>query len=295
LIWSFLSIAIATAVFLFTSAFFDIPLPLKTAIIRSASNLQDFSRGVVQQNPTPPNSTRAEIPPNDLTHRVPIRVALVIGNNDYPMGRLRNAVSDAEAVSKKLESKGFQILYRPNATRNVMLTAIEHFKIFLALGGIGIVYYSGHGAHFRDSDYMVPIDIPPDINALNFTQHAVNLTELLRPIDKIISNTPESSGDAIMYATASDSVAMDGVDNHSPFAHALLDALSQKSIELSDIFRFVSTETLKRSGGIQTPWLSSSFNKYFHFDDRNYDMSIGILKILFFDTCRNNPFKEASR
>jgi hypothetical protein len=36
LIWSFLILSIVTAVCLFTSAFFDQPLPLKTAIIRSA-------------------------------------------------------------------------------------------------------------------------------------------------------------------------------------------------------------------------------------------------------------------
>jgi hypothetical protein len=141
---------------------------------------------------------------------------------------------------------------------------------------------------------MMPIDVPEDIKVENFSRYAVNITGLLRPIDKIISNAPDSSGDAVMYATASGGLAEDGKDGHSPFAHALLTALNQKNLEIMEVFRLIATETKKYSK-IRVPWLTSSFNEQFYFDNPAYDMKLGILKILFFDTCRDNPFRKNMR
>ena len=144
--------------------------------------------------------------------------------------------------------------------------------------------------HVEGHDYIIPVDAPlENLDKLNMILHSVNVTYLLDPIDKIISDMPESSGDAIIYAAASGSLALDGND-YSPFSQSFLEALEQKSTELLNVFRFVSTETVKRSNGQQIPWMSASFNKQFYFDDHKYDIDIGVLKILFLDMCRNNPF-----
>lgn len=291
LIWSFLLLAIATATLLFTSAFFDFPLPLKSIIVGN-NNLSSISQRTLSRSEPDAVSTNANTIAN-LSNTVRIRIALIIGNNNYSaIQSLKNPINDAKAIKEMLESKGFQTIYCINANRDEIATAIEKFKVILSLGGIGIVYYSGHGAHLGDSDYMIPVDVPKDIKASNFSQYAVNVTDILRPVDKIISNTPDSSGNVIMYATASGDVAQDGQDGNSPFAHALLTALDQKDLDIIDAFRLIAMETKKHSNNKQMPWLSSSFSKHFYFNNRDYDMKLGILKILFFDTCRTNPFEK---
>ena len=54
------------------------------------------------------------------------RVALVIGNNDYQYAKkLDNAVADAQAFRRELETRGFQVVYRENANRRAMNGAME--------------------------------------------------------------------------------------------------------------------------------------------------------------------------
>ncbi|MFM8332051.1 MAG: caspase family protein [Candidatus Methylumidiphilus sp.] len=231
-----------------------------------------------------------------LSNSSRIRIALVIGNKDYHgIQSLENPIHDAASVKEKLESKGFKVIYLINASRHDMEAAIEQFRVILSLGGVGIVYYSGHGIQVDGSNYMIPIDVPEEIRAENFSLYTVNITKLLRPLDKIISNAPDSSGDAVFYATASGGTAEDGRQyQHSPFARALLTALDQKDLEIMEFFHLISTETKKYSKK-QVPWLNSSFNGQFYFDNPTYDMKLGILKILFFDACRDNPFDKGMR
>ncbi len=297
LVWSFLVITIATAIFLFTSAFFNFPLPLKAAITDNSYSTNDSSNNATHRSLSLPSITKTnDVSIGKFSNTMRIRIALIIGNNEYQNAKLSNAVNDAKAIKEKLEAKGFQTIYRINATREVMTTAIEQFKVILSLGGIGVVYYSGHGIQIEGSDYMIPVDVTvSNITASNFIRYAVNITKLLAPIDKIITNTPSSSGDVIMYATSSGGLASDGVDEHSPFAHALLTALDMKEIDVFETFRTIASETEKRSNRKQIPWLSASFNKHFYFDNPSQDINLGILKILFFDTCRNNPFLARSR
>ena len=77
------------------------------------------------------------------------RLALVIGNNDYPaaLGRLELAVPDAERVAASLASVGFEVDLRLDADRDDMEAAIDRFLARLSEsdGAIAFFYYSGHG------------------------------------------------------------------------------------------------------------------------------------------------------
>jgi tetratricopeptide (TPR) repeat protein len=66
-IWSFLLLALATAVGLSTSAFFNTPLPLKTTIMRAFSKPLEPTRGVVQSNPQMPSSPSVSPMPPQMT------------------------------------------------------------------------------------------------------------------------------------------------------------------------------------------------------------------------------------
>ncbi len=112
------------------------------------------------------------------------RIALVIGNNDYQFAnKLDNAVADAQAFRQELQSRGFQVVYRENANRRVMNSAIEEFIGKLSTDSIGLIYYSGHGVQINGSSYLVPTDINAKV-ASDFTYDAVDLSQLIERVSQ---------------------------------------------------------------------------------------------------------------
>lgn len=88
------------------------------------------------------------------------RVALVIGNRDYQgENRLENPVDDARVIAGALRGLGFQVIVETDlATKEKMEAAIQRFTDTLAQrrGGVGFIYYSGHGMHFAEENWLIP-------------------------------------------------------------------------------------------------------------------------------------------
>jgi len=80
------------------------------------------------------------------------------------------------------------------------------------------------------------------------------------------------------------------VFKNSPFTTALLGGLQRKDYEVFDLFRHLCREVPRLSKNIQIPWMEATINEEFYFCDASHDDGIGILRILLFDACRNNPF-----
>jgi hypothetical protein len=107
------------------------------------------------------------------------RVALVIGNNDYQHAKkLDNAVADAQAFRRELETRGFDVVYRENANRRTMNGAMEEFVGKLSTDAIGLIYYSGHGVQINGANYLIPTDLSAKA-ASDFAYDAVDLTKLV--------------------------------------------------------------------------------------------------------------------
>ncbi|MEM6412022.1 MAG: caspase family protein [Pseudomonadota bacterium] len=96
------------------------------------------------------------------------RIALIIGNEDYPpeVGALANPHEDAELVADALQSVGFQLVggsVVKDGDRSQIWQAVFEFQAALDAGGadaIGFFYYSGHGgsheANRRRTNYLLP-------------------------------------------------------------------------------------------------------------------------------------------
>src|SRR5258708_4293987 len=87
------------------------------------------------------------------------RIALVIGNSEYPSGPLPNPANDAKLMSDTLHSLGFEVLLRRNADQNTMKRAIQEFGAQLEKGGpgaVGLFYYAGHGVQLNGLNYLIP-------------------------------------------------------------------------------------------------------------------------------------------
>jgi hypothetical protein len=108
---------------------------------------QQGPRGVTAVPATPPASTPER------------RVALVIGNAAYQYtAPLHNPVNDAHDIALVLKDLQFQVILKTDATLETMAEAIFQFGERLKGGGVGLLYYSGHGMQVKGENYLIPVD-----------------------------------------------------------------------------------------------------------------------------------------
>ena len=104
------------------------------------------------------------------------RVALVIGNSNYVKGQLRNPVSDALAMSEKLQNMGFQVISGHDLSWQQMRRKVKIFGRRLRQGGVGLFYFAGHGVQVRGQNYLIPVraeiyneeEVPEEALGLNY-------------------------------------------------------------------------------------------------------------------------------
>jgi uncharacterized caspase-like protein len=105
------------------------------------------------------------------------RVALVIGNADYAIGQLRNPINDAEAMAKALEEAGFDATVATDADQAAMEKAVRAFGAKLKQqGGVGLFYFSGHGAQIAGENYLIPVSLR---SAEEIEKGSVSATEIV--------------------------------------------------------------------------------------------------------------------
>ena len=246
------------------------------------------------------------------------RIALIVGNQNYiNTPPLRNSINDAEAVCKALKKVGFKIIKCINPSTEDLKKAIDNFQTILSVGGVGLFYYTGHASQIDGHDYILPVDVSL-ANREEFAIKAIDLNALLNPIDKIIEDSPMHNGSIIIYSTASGNIAYDFFKNnedikndsgenskqnnnklsitnpievnpYSPFAEAFLSLIDKWNIEIFDFFRELLPKVRDSTDSRQIPWISASVDTEFYFKPLIKE-DIGILKILIFDACRNDPF-----
>ena len=87
------------------------------------------------------------------------KTALVIGNTNYEIGKLRNPVNDANALSATLEGLGFNVIKKLDLDKAGLREAIRQFGDEIRDNdGIALFYYSGHGLQSDGVNYLVPVD-----------------------------------------------------------------------------------------------------------------------------------------
>ena len=86
------------------------------------------------------------------------KVALVIGNADYKVSALKNALNDAQDIAIALEDLDFKVTLVENADKRTMKDAIYNFSKKLNKETVGLFYYAGHAVQYRGENYLIPIN-----------------------------------------------------------------------------------------------------------------------------------------
>jgi hypothetical protein len=216
----------------------------------------------------------------------PSRLALVIGNSDYPSAPLGNPVNDAKAVTTLLMHAGFTVDSLYNGTRQDMTAAIERFGAAAKRSDIRqiVFYYAGHGAQLEWRNYLLPVDAIVEKQE-HMKQRCVDLGLLLgqlsaakdkthivildacrnnpfgsgyRPEQKGLSQFDAPVGSLLAYATSPGNVASDGDGANGLYTENLVRELSRHSTRVEDALKRVRLNVRLASQGAQVPWETTS-------------------------------------
>ena len=221
------------------------------------------------------------------------KLALVIGNADYRVKPLRNAVNDARAVATALRDVGFGLIMRENATQATMIDAMKEFWLRSRRSEARVLYFSGHGFQHRGRNYLVPTDLVIDnedevprkaasvdevVEKLNENNRGVNVVILdacrtppvagstrtrgnlgaTRSWGPGLAQVSAPQGTLIAFSTAPGAVAYDGLDGSSPYTRHLVEQLKMPGQSIEQLFKRVRIAVARDTGNKQVPWESSS-------------------------------------
>jgi formylglycine-generating enzyme required for sulfatase activity len=205
----------------------------------------------------------------------PRRLALVIGNAGYGDHPLANATRDAAATSGMLSRLGFEVMTYSNLNNSQMNEAIHEFNKRLAKGGVGLLYFSGHGLQVGESTLLLPVDAGGsptatltqgiDLSGILAGMSAPRRDQLNLIVLDTCLNNPYNAGNVslarppdrtiVAYATAPGAFAADGAQ-HGLYTAALLSAIDRPGRSIEDMLHDVARSVGLATGGQQVPWVA---------------------------------------
>ncbi len=223
------------------------------------------------------------------------RIALVVGNSGYAtVSPLDNPTRDARLISKTLEGLGFEVTLLVDSSQLEMKRGIAQFGRALRDAGedaTGLFYYAGHGVQSFGTNYLLPVDVAL-ADAADLDLVAIEAQSVLRQMysarnktnivildacrnnpfadipafnDNGLAEMQAPTGTFLAYATAPGEVALDGLDNNSPFTQALAEVMPTPGLPIEQTFKQVRVTVLEKTRGLQTPWDASSLTSDFAF------------------------------
>lgn len=215
------------------------------------------------------------------------RVALVIGNASYSDRPLRNPGNDAQAMANALKGLGFDVTLHTNLDIDAMDAAVSAFRARLeSTRGIGLFYFSGHGAQRDGESYLIPVG-KPITDGLQVPRKALATSTVLdlmqqgakRDLNIVIldacRNWPFASRDKSMakgfapirdsprgfiiaYATGANATADDGDESLGTYTQALLQEIARDDLSVNDLFQEVSVKVAETTASAQVPAVYAS-------------------------------------
>jgi len=103
------------------------------------------------------------------------RLALVIGNAQYPDVPLNNPANDARLIARTLEQLGFEVTLGIDLRRGDFVRALIEFARNAKSASEVVFYYAGHALQIRGSNYLLPVDIQNLHDPAWVEQNSINL------------------------------------------------------------------------------------------------------------------------
>ena len=229
-----------------------------------------------------------------LTPAHAARLALVIGNKDYTVGRLTNPINDAEdmaALLGGLGGLGFSVTLVRNLQRDDIGRTVEGFASRIRPGDDVLGFYAGHGLQVKGVNYLPAVDARISVEA-DVPLNSLNLNELLQRLDEARAgvrlllvdacrDNPYSrgfrstarglarvegapSGTLMHFATRPGGVAGDGAGRNGTYTAELLRHLRTPGLPVESVLKRVASGVRQATGGSQQPWTEGALDGEFY-------------------------------
>ena len=219
------------------------------------------------------------------------RLALLIGNSDYPNSPLANPLNDVRGMAQALRKAGFTVIKHENLNFRQMRSAVRDFGENLTKDHVGLFYYSGHGVQVDGKNYLIPVgsdikyedevatsalDADLVLAKLESARNNLNIVVLdacrdsplgrrARNATRGLSNMNAARGTMIAFSTSPGQVALDGSGSNSPYTKHLIRAIQKEGMLLELVFKDVRASVVRETNGKQVPWENSSVLGDFYF------------------------------
>ena len=230
------------------------------------------------------------------------RLALVVGNDDYPSAPLRNPVNDARDLAAALQDSGFDVVKLENANLRQLRASVRDFGDRLKKeGGVGLFYYAGHAMQLKGRNYLIPVgaqieredevefeslDVNLVLEKLDAAGNRFNIVILdacrNNPFARAFRSTAQGlaqmdapTGTVIAFATSPGSVASDGPGRNGLYTQYLVQFVGRPGLKIEDVFKQVRSAVRRDSNGQQIPWESTSLEGDFYFHPGTAAMEAG--------------------
>jgi uncharacterized caspase-like protein len=226
------------------------------------------------------------------------RVALAIGNNNYPNADrpLREPVGDAHALADELRHDGFDVEVGENLTKEGMRLALDRLYAKIRPGTVAMVFFSGYGIQSGNrQSYMIPTDaqiykeadvahdgisVDRVLSVMNDRGAAVKIIILdasrrnrfenfrRAPLGLALPSNPPGET-LVLFSAAPGSVTREAATEHGLFVTELIKEMRVPSRQGDEVFNQTRMGVSRASGGEQNPSNYSSLSAYFSFGSPN--------------------------
>ncbi|MDA7817693.1 caspase family protein [Sulfurimonas sp.] len=218
------------------------------------------------------------------------RVALVIGNNNYVnLSKLKNPINDCRAMRDVLSNRGFDVIYKENASKRDMKKLLKKFAHKLKSGGVGLYYFAGHGVNVDGHNFLVGTDsVMDDKDEVEYETLALNyVTKKMKEASNRLNivildacrNDPfsrsgggglapvsDAKGMFVAYATEAGSVASDGKKGkNGVFTKYLVKNLKEQGATIEKVFKNTRADVYDATDGKQSPGVYNQIRGDFYF------------------------------
>jgi uncharacterized caspase-like protein len=232
---------------------------------------------------------------DDAAARRPSRLALVIGNGNYPDAGepLSQPINDARGLTGSLRHNGFDVDVVEDASKDDMERAIDRLKAKIRRDSVVMLFFGGYGIQVGRESYMIPIDatiwkegdvrrngisvesvldvmkargaraklVVIDASRRNpFERRFRTFSHGLAPI-----NAPDNA--LILSSATPGQVADDGKGQHSVLISELLANLNAQGSGAETVFNKTRVAISRASDGEQVPSVSSSLSEDVRFGE----------------------------
>jgi len=221
------------------------------------------------------------------------KLAMLVGNDRYKIHPLKNAVNDANTLSKTLESLGFECVCLNNIGILELTDELQEFGRRLNVADVGLFFFAGHGFQIDGKNLLASIDIDFDSDSeIAMKKKSTELVDVIATINsssvavKIvildacrsslafgrgITNTGIASvsapkGCIIAFSTSPGQDAKDGESNHGVYTGALLKHITEKGTSVEDMFKQVRRSVSVSTDDEQITWEHTSLVGHFSFN-----------------------------